>query len=48
MGNERMNEMKRSESDVRGCYCVLSMCRLLNLLRDDLTAGVGEYLLRHG
>ncbi|KAM7455644.1 hypothetical protein BLSTO_03594 [Blastocystis sp. subtype 1] len=30
------------ESDTRGCYCVLSMCRLLNLLREELTSGVCE------
>lgn len=34
------------ESDCRSCYCVLSMCRLLNLNRAELLDGVGEYLLR--
>ena len=34
------------ESDCRSCYCVLSMCRLLNLNRGELLDGVGEYLLR--
>ena len=27
---------------------MLSMCRLLNLLREELTSGVCEYLLRNG
>lgn len=46
MGDKQANEMSSRESDVRGCYCVLSICRLLNLLREDLTAGVCDYVLR--
>lgn len=46
MGVTSVLKVSDRESDCRSCYCVLSMCRLLNLNRGELLDGVGEYLLR--
>jgi len=34
----------QGEVDVRGAYCVLASAKLLNLLTDELTNGVGEWI----
>ena len=35
-----------SEFDCRSCYCVLSICKLLNMLTPEIAEHVGEYILR--
>ena len=35
------------EIDVRGAYCALSVAKMLNLLDDELTENVAEFICRH-
>lgn len=35
-----------SEYDCRSTYCVLSICKLLNMLTPEIVKGVGDFLLR--
>lgn len=35
-----------SEYDCRSTYCVLSICKLLNMLTPEIVKGAGDFLLR--
>jgi protein farnesyltransferase subunit beta len=43
-GGFRMHDM--GEMDVRACYTAISVASILNIMDDELTQGLGDYILR--
>lgn len=41
------NSLINSEYDCRSSYCVISICKLLNMLTPEITKDVGDFFLRY-